>query len=1364
MFLSNLTLVKLTTLKALLTCLLIILYSQAIGQVTVSRTSSVFIENKGQIKDQSGNANNDVLFQHSNTKGINTQLRKNGISYDLYQKTSVNVSSSYIIDRIDVEFIGVSESFSIIPQERFESTSNYYQLSEGGSSISNIRHYASVAYRNIFPNIDIVFKNEDHNGSLKYDFILHPGADIHSIKMRYKGIHETKLIDGQLSLTAGDKMFLETIPMSWYTENGAQVNIQFHVLEQTEEYVEIGFVCQEKIDPTQTLIIDPVPELIWTKYIGDSLITTTKGVVTDRFGYIYICGSTQSTNNIATNGAYQTVLADSISDAYISKYNTYGSLIWSTYFGGNYEDIANDVYVDTSFNVFIAGTTFSTVGIGDSTSYQDSLAGSSDAFLVKFDKFGQLEWATYLGGDSIDVGMRLSTDHFQNVYLAGYTSSPSGIATATAFQSTLTGSTDGFVAKFDSTGTLLWSTYIGGTENDFLLGLSYGDSAVHVCGQTYSADFPVDGSFAQNALNGDNDGFITRLDPDGNLIWSSYFGGEGEDVVSSIRVFNNNLYYTGTTNSETNIATIDSYQLSKSGLTDAFVGKMNRLGEIIWGTYFGGDSLDTAVDLFFELDSNLFILGSTNSLDLPIEQADAYQEECGGMDDAFLAKFDRDGEYMWSTYYGGPNVDAPEAIAVYGNTGIYVVGSTLSDSSIVPVSQQWAGNTYNSDQEGFFAKFRQGKSTACNGVCSGGGGGGGGGTGGSVEEPTQNIIFCPGTIQMLTVQGGDLGTDADWIWYANECGNGPTVGAGDTIYVSPTQTTTYFVRAESITNATDCAFITVFVTTITPIFILSDSTICVDDEYTLSATGIGSHNWTGPNNFSCSASDTTFVVTDSSYQGWYFLYYADTNGCVQLDSIYLSVYTSPIYSADVQQVSCYNYNNGSILLSSSESFDITWNIATDDPMNPTNLAPGTYILNTTNIYNCSATDTFTISEPSTVLLDSLIQATECVDSSGLIILTLDPNFEPYTILWSPTGLTNDTISNLHYGNHSVSIELPNGCIENYNFLVPNMNQLSVAITDYGNSLCEGFTDGYATATGIAGTPEYTYLWYPTGQTDPTINNLDTGTYIVTVFDSEGCYAYDSVTISYTSMIGLESTSSASYCSSPTGSILLNVLNPDALTSIVWSNGYQGSLSALDLSAGAYWVDLQDSFGCVYQYEFYIPSVNDLNVLINPADTIIDYDESVTLTAITNYSGSFSYSWSPENSLGCNTCSSTITNTTVDQTYMLIVDEQNGCVDTAYVTIQIQKPCIDLFIPSIFSPNEDNLNDSWEIIGTCIQSISSKVYNQWGEIIFESSDQSNVWNGTYKDVKVPNDQYAFVVVVVYDNGQTETKNGFVRVMY
>jgi gliding motility-associated-like protein len=271
-------------------------------------------------------------------------------------------------------------------------------------------------------------------------------------------------------------------------------------------------------------------------------------------------------------------------------------------------------------------------------------------------------------------------------------------------------------------------------------------------------------------------------------------------------------------------------------------------------------------------------------------------------------------------------------------------------------------------------------------------------------------------------------------------------------------------------------------------------------------------------------------------------------------------------------------------------------------------------------------------------------------------------------------------------------------------------------------------------------------------------------YIVTVYDTEGCYAYDTVVISLNSSMHLDSIISPSLCSYPTGAIQITIENPGTLSSISWSNGTQGSLSVMDLSPGPQSVQLQDTLGCYYTFDFYIPFINDLDVTISPGDTLISYGQSINLTAITNYTGSFDYSWSPSGSLSCSTCQNTLSNTTSFTTYQVIVNDQNGCLDTAFITIKIGRPCIELFIPSIFSPNSDGLNDTWEIIGTCHNSINTKVYNQWGEMIFESSDQKIEWDGTFKETKVPNDQYTYVTIVENLYGTFSTYNGSVRVMH
>jgi len=418
----------------------------------------------------------------------------------------------------------------------------------------------------------------------------------------------------------------------------------------------------------------------------------------------------------------------------------------------------------------------------------------------------------------------------------------------------------------------------------------------------------------------------------------------------------------------------------------------------------------------------------------------------------------------------------------------------------------------------------------------------------------------------------------------------------------------------------------------------------------------------------------------------------------------------------------------------------------------------------TNSFNCTTTDTFNITQPSSILLDTLVQSTECVNASGMIILYLDSTIQLTSIDWSSGASNNDTLTNLPYGNYSVSIELLNACIETYSFFIPNQNALSVDITAFENVSCEGLSNGSATAQGIAGSPDYTYSWFPTGQTTETINNQDSGTYIVTVYDTEGCFAYDTVFIGLNSSLNIDSLVSPTLCSSPSGSIQLTVENPGALSSITWSNGMSGSLNVMNLSSGLQSVELVDTFGCFYTFDFYIPTINDLEVIIFPGDTTIQYGESLNLTAVTNYSGSIDYLWSPGGYLSCSTCQSTASTSATTQIYQVIVNDQNGCVDTAYVTVKIDRPCVELYVPSIFSPNDDGLNDTWKIIGTCINSINTKVFDQWGEVIFEANNQEIAWDGTFKGAKVPNDQYTYIINLENIEGMSTTIKGSLRVMY
>src|SRR5260370_20150699 len=199
-----------------------------------------------------------------------------------------------------------------------------------------------------------------------------------------------------------------------------------------------------------------------------------------------------------TAGAFATTYRGGDLDAFVLKLNSQGiGLIYSTFLGGEQNDSAVGVVADSSGNAYVTGGTRSTGFPATPNAYQSFVAGDTDAYLVKVNPLGSsLLYSTLLGGGATDRGSSVRVDNSGNAYLVGYTSSLD-FPTATAFQNSLGGSFDAFIAKIDTNASggasLLFSTYLGGTTDDKAYGIAIDStgSNVYVVGQTSSNNFPL---------------------------------------------------------------------------------------------------------------------------------------------------------------------------------------------------------------------------------------------------------------------------------------------------------------------------------------------------------------------------------------------------------------------------------------------------------------------------------------------------------------------------------------------------------------------------------------------------------------------------------------------------------------------------------------------------------------------------------------------------------------------------------------------------------------------------------------------------------------------------------------------------------
>jgi hypothetical protein len=298
-----------------------------------------------------------------------------------------------------------------------------------------------------------------------------------------------------------------------------------------------------------------------------------------------------------------------------------------------------------------------------------------------------LVYSTYLGGSNIDEGVGIAVDSVGNAYVTGLAISTNFPTTGGAFQTTLGGGQDAFVTKLDPTGSgLVYSTYLGGSTSDSGLDIAV-DSAgsAYVSGSTISADFPTTVGAFQTTYRGNQDAFVTKLNPTGSaLAYSTYLGGTGVDffaygiAVDSI----GNAYVTGDTQSTDFPTTLGAFQTTSGGNQDAFVTKLNALGTLLlYSTYLGGTGFESGNGIAVDSADSAYVIGRTTSTDFPTTSG-AFQMAFGGVVDAFVTKLNVAGSALvYSTYLGGSSdFEEGEGIAVDSIGNAYVTGETASNN------------------------------------------------------------------------------------------------------------------------------------------------------------------------------------------------------------------------------------------------------------------------------------------------------------------------------------------------------------------------------------------------------------------------------------------------------------------------------------------------------------------------------------------------------------------------------------------------------------------------------------------------------------------------------------------------------------
>ncbi len=671
-----------------------------------------FVENRGQAHEKAKYV--------ATVQGRIVLFTKDGVLWQSQNPNHPNDSNESPALRIS--FVQPGKDFELVGENPQQCKFNYFRGNDPDTWLKNVPAYRSVVYRGAYSGIDLKFYGV--NQQIEYDVIVEPGADLSQVRLRYDGIDTIKREkngDCILILQDGQRI-VQKKPLIYHVKDDERTKIDgdvkfipFHCEVEPNSISEVGaalpalesariknksVVITFQVDPYDNgnrLVIDPV--LSYSTFLDDeSEYGYSTKIVSDSLSNVYAIVSTGS-------------------DFYLAKINSSGDeLIYKNYIGGTAEDYADDIALDCSGNVCISGFTrssdFPTVN-----PIFNTYSGNCDTFVLKVNSTGdQIIYSTYLGGNSYDGDARIAIDSNENIYITGMTSSSDFPVKDPIFPFPEAGEfspTALFVTKINSSGSaLVYSTFLGtGMEMEPVLAVDNEGSAC-ITGTTFSSDYPTKNPIFPSLL-GEGDAFVTKLNPSGSaLVYSTFLGGSEGESSNAIAVDRDGaVYITGSTDSM-DFPILNAAFPSMNGNADVFLAKIAPSGAALeYSTYFGGTGLDAVYGLAVDHVGNTYIVGHTNSTDLPMENA-IFPTYFGGYYDGFIAKFDSDGsDLIFSTYIGGSidgrghdSWDYPWCIIIDNSGDIIVSGDTSSidfptKDGLFPVH---TGESYDA----FIAKFK----------------------------------------------------------------------------------------------------------------------------------------------------------------------------------------------------------------------------------------------------------------------------------------------------------------------------------------------------------------------------------------------------------------------------------------------------------------------------------------------------------------------------------------------------------------------------------------------------------------------------------------------------------------------------------
>jgi len=764
-----------------------------------------------------------------------------------------------------------------------------------------------------------------------------------------------------------------------------------------------------------------------------------------------------------------------------------------------------------------------------------------------------------------------------------------------------------------------------------------------------------------------------------------------------------------------------------SGPDHFYLVKTDSSGNLMWTKTFGGTGNDDGHFVQQTSDSGYIFVGRSGSFG-------------AGGDDIYLVKTDVSGNISWTKTFGGALSDDAYCVKQTSDGGYIIAGTTSNfgagNLDVYLIKTDPSGNlTWTKTFGGPNDDFGYSVLLTSDGgyIISG-----------------ATYSFGAGSADVYIIKTDNLG---DTLWTKTFGGGLPDISyASEGIY--PTSDKGYIICGE--TQSFGAGFNDIYLVKIDSLgnLIWSKAIGGIQDDWAYSVHQVSDGGFIiagTTSSFGYTYSNAYFIKTDSSGNLLWSKAFGGSNYdeagsfCETPDGGFLITGLTHSFGAGSEDLYLIKTDSNGNSVCSENPATIIISPPTQTSNTHTLVSSGCITTTPANTVGQGGTMAFVCSYTASLNVSSPLCNSECTGTASVIT---SGGTSPFTYKWN-NGQSSATATGLCSGNYTITVTDASGLVTvtQTSITQPSAITLNTAST----SSCTDHPTGTATVNATGGTSAYLFSW-SSGQTTQSVTALSGGTYFVTVSDTNNCNDSDSVTVATLPPPTISITGNSTICSGQS-----TTLSTSGGGTYLWSTGdITSSISVLPPSSTSFYVTVTDINGCI--------GTSSKSITVNPIPTVnitgggtIIQGMSIQLAA----NGTGTFLWTPSTGLSCSTCSNPITSPEIKTNYCVLLIDSNNCSNNACSEIDVI--CGDLFVPTAFSPNHDGQNDLLFVRGKCIQTMTFLIFNRWGEKVFETNNQSNGWDGTFKNLPCNPDVFEYYLSATLFDGSSVNKKGNVTLI-